>query len=82
MSPTKKHQKQGESLFWTISKTKNANDDKQQQKINEKQKVKLRSNARSNSTKRNFLTQMVFIEESNLEHFLKTSEMNQKQMKM
>ena len=82
MSPTKKHQKQGKSLFRTISKTNNAKDDKQQQKINEKQKVKLHSNARSNSTKRNFSIQMVFIEESNLKHFLKTNEMNQKQMKM
>ena len=33
MSPTNKHQKQGKSLSRTFSKTRNANDDKQQ--INE-----------------------------------------------
>ena len=35
MSPSKKHQNQGKSLSQTISKTSDASDDKQQQKINE-----------------------------------------------
>ena len=35
MSPTNKHRKQWKSLSQVFSKTSNANDDKQQQKINE-----------------------------------------------
>ena len=35
MSPTNKHRKQGKSLLQAFSKTSNANDNKQQQKVNE-----------------------------------------------
>ena len=50
MSPTNKHRKQRKSLSRAISKTRNANDDKQLQKINELEEKMRKLKATQNIT--------------------------------
>ena len=52
MNPNNKHRKQGKSPSWTFSKRSNANEDKQQQKINE-----LEEEIRKLKTTQNILTE-------------------------
>ena len=54
MSPTNKHRKEGKSQSPTFSKTSNANDDRQQQKINELEEEIRKLKAIQNITNRNY----------------------------
>ena len=49
MSPTNKHQKQGKSLSRTISKTRNAHDDKQQINELEEKNKEVENNTKYNN---------------------------------
>ena len=54
MSPTNKHQKQGKSLSRTISKTRNAHDDKQQINELEEKNKEVENNTKYNNRSYNF----------------------------